>query len=506
MPEHALVLSEKDARGVVRLTLNRPAAFNSLSEGMLEALQVALDRVAGDETARAVVIAAVGKAFCAGHDLKEMRANHDKAFMQDLFGRCAKMMMTLTRMPQPVIARVHGIATAAGCQLVSMCDLAVAADTARFATSGINVGLFCATPGVGLSRNLGRKQALEMLLTGDFIDAWTAQRQGLVNRVVPDGDLVAEVDERRRGEQRLLSLEELGRFHQVERLFPRRVAFLAADQQQLPTPLKGRVQAAPQDLARLLLVKFALEYSNDWFLLPLELPVGTVSQVRALVLTNTFGERFLIPHASEVDGPASPWRMFSLTNDTQKLFFLPPVLGPLLESQPVEDLSLLRDEMANMAWAVERVVESAAGRPLDRHEAYQETLAAQPPPPSAGSEGDPLVYRLGTTVPDYWIPLLPVKDGTTLRLKRGALPAFGEGGIQGAQRPKGRLLEPNRELLLFDEEVPREGARVTRTYQYARWIDGSTHLWLGRRKGPDRGEGSSGLQFDVAEKREEGNS
>ena len=266
------------------------------------------------------------------------------------------------------------------------------------------------------------------------------------------------------------------------------------------------VQAAPQDLARLLLVKFALEYSNDWFLLPLELPVGTVSQVRALVVTNTFGERFLIPHASEVDGPTSPWRMFSLTNDTQKLFFLPPVLGPLLESQPVEDVSLLRDEMANVAWAVERVVESAAGRPLDRHEAYQETLAAQPPPPTAGSEGDPLVYRLGTTVPDYWIPLLPVKDGTTLRLKRGALPAFGEGGIQGAQRPKGRLLEPNRELLLFDEEVPREGARVTRTYQYARWIDGSTHLWIGRRKGPDRGEGSSGLQFDVAEKREEENS
>lgn len=260
------------------------------------------------------------------------------------------------------------------------------------------------------------------------------------------------------------------------------------------------VQAAPQDLARLLLVKFALEYSNDWFLLPLELPVGTVSQIRALVVTNTFGERFLVAHATEVDGPASPWRMFSLTNDTQKLFFLPPVLGPMLESRPMEDLSLLRDEMANVAWAVERVVESPAGRPLDRHEAYQETLAEQPPSPAA--DGAPLMYRLGTTVPDYWIPLLPVKDGTTLRLKRGALPAFGEGGIQGAQLPKGRLLEPNRELLLFEEEVPREGARVTRTYQYARWIDGTTHLWIGRRKSPGRGEGASGLQFDVAEKRE----
>ena len=141
------------------------------------------------------------------------------------------------------------------------------------------------------------------------------------------------------------------------------------------------VQAAPQDLARLLLVKFALEYSNDWFLLPLELPVGTVSQIRALVVTNTFGERFLISHTTDVDGPTTPWRMFSLTNDTQKLFFLPPVLGPMLESRPVEDLSLLRDEMANVAWAVERVVESAAGRPLDRHEAYQETLEEHPPPP-----------------------------------------------------------------------------------------------------------------------------
>ena len=166
----------------------------------------------------------------------------------------------------------------------------------------------------------------------------------------------------------------------------------------------ANVEAAPQDLARLLLVKFALEYSNDWFLLPLDLSVGTLSQIRALVVTNTFGERFLIPHANEVDGPASPWRMFSLTNDSQRLLFLPPVLGPMLESQPVEDLSLLRDEMANLAWAVERVVESAAGRPLDRHEAYQETLAAQPPSPTADGDGAPLSYRLGTTAP--FLPLL----------------------------------------------------------------------------------------------------
>ncbi|WP_313952442.1 enoyl-CoA hydratase [Accumulibacter sp.] len=184
-----------DGDGIATLTLNRAHQFNSLSQAMIAALHRELDAIASDAAVRVVVIAGAGKAFCAGHDLKEMRANHNKGFMQDLFKRCGKMMMALTQMPQPVIARVHGIATAAGCQLVSMCDLAVAADTARFATSGINVGLFCATPGVGLSRNLGRKQALEMLLTGDFIDAPTALQQGLVNRVVAGDALDAEIDQ-----------------------------------------------------------------------------------------------------------------------------------------------------------------------------------------------------------------------------------------------------------------------------------------------------------------------
>lgn len=184
-----------DQGGMVTLTLNRAKQFNALSQAMIGALQGHLDAVSADAAVRVVVIAGAGKAFCAGHDLKEMRANHDKAFMQDLFRRCGKMMMTLTQMPQPVIARVHGIATAAGCQLVSMCDLAVAVDAARFATSGINVGLFCATPGVGLSRNLGRKQALEMLLTGDFIDAQTALQQGLVNRVVASDALDVAVEQ-----------------------------------------------------------------------------------------------------------------------------------------------------------------------------------------------------------------------------------------------------------------------------------------------------------------------
>lgn len=184
----------RDQAGIVRLTLNRPQQFNALSQAMIAALQAHLDSIAADPCARLIVIAGAGKAFCAGHDLKEMRAHHDKAFLQDLFRRCGKMMMTLTQMPQPVIARVHGIATAAGCQLVSMCDLAVAVDGARFATSGINVGLFCATPGVGLSRNLGRKQAFEMLLSGDFIDAETARQQGLVNRVVAADAIDAEID------------------------------------------------------------------------------------------------------------------------------------------------------------------------------------------------------------------------------------------------------------------------------------------------------------------------
>jgi enoyl-CoA hydratase/carnithine racemase len=187
------MLLRRDEGGVTTLTLNRPAQFNALSKAMLYALDQALAAVASDRSVRVVVIAGAGKAFCAGHDLKEMRSNHTLAFQQALFHLCGRVMMRITEMPQPVIARVHGIATAAGCQLVSMCDLAVAADLARFAVSGINVGLFCATPGVGLSRNMGRKDAFEMLVTGDFIDATEARRRGLVNRVVPVEQLDEEV-------------------------------------------------------------------------------------------------------------------------------------------------------------------------------------------------------------------------------------------------------------------------------------------------------------------------
>ena len=193
LPSEPMLLRQ-DSGGVATLTLNRPGQFNALSQALLDGLQREIDDIALDASIRVVVIAGAGRAFCAGHDLKEMRDHPSKDFMQQLFRQCARMMRTLTEIPQPVIARVHGVATAAGCQLVAGCDLAVAAAEARFAVSGINVGLFCSTPAVALSRNIGRKQAMEMLLTGEFIDAREAQRRGLVNRVAAAGDLDAEVN------------------------------------------------------------------------------------------------------------------------------------------------------------------------------------------------------------------------------------------------------------------------------------------------------------------------
>jgi enoyl-CoA hydratase/carnithine racemase len=188
------LLQEKDSRGVITLTLNRPRAFNALSEGLLDALQLALDHIAADDSSRVIVIAASGPAFCAGHDLKEMRAAPSRDYYERLFAQCGRMMMALQKLPLPVIARVQGMATAAGCQLVAMCDLAVAARGARFAVSGINLGLFCSTPSVALSRNVSRKAAFEMLATGDFISADEALAQGLVNRVVEASELDAEVE------------------------------------------------------------------------------------------------------------------------------------------------------------------------------------------------------------------------------------------------------------------------------------------------------------------------
>ncbi|MGZ5270634.1 MAG: enoyl-CoA hydratase [Ramlibacter sp.] len=190
----APVLVDRDARGVVTLTMNRPASFNALGEEMLGALQAALDRVADDASARAVVIAAAGKAFCPGHNLKEMIARPELAYYQQLFAQCSRMMLSIQKLPVPVIARVHGIATAAGCQLVAQCDLAVASTEAKFAVSGVNFGLFCATPSVPLLRNIAPKQAMEMLVTGDFIDAEQARERGLVNRVAAPDKLDAELE------------------------------------------------------------------------------------------------------------------------------------------------------------------------------------------------------------------------------------------------------------------------------------------------------------------------
>ena len=179
--------------GVATLTLNRPKKFNPISSAMLDALESAFDRAAADRDVRVVVLAASGPAFSAGHDLKEIMANRTPEFLGELFGHCSRVMLRIQSLPQPVIARVHGIATAAGCQLVAACDLAVASTAARFATSGINFGLFCATPGVPVSRNVSRKRAFEMLFTGEFVDAHTALAWGLVNRVVPEDRLDAEV-------------------------------------------------------------------------------------------------------------------------------------------------------------------------------------------------------------------------------------------------------------------------------------------------------------------------
>jgi enoyl-CoA hydratase/carnithine racemase len=193
--ESADILLRHDSDGICRLTLNRPQQYNALSEAMLDALQGAFDDIAEDRSVRVVIIAAEGKAFCAGHDLKEMRANPRQDYYEDLFAKCGRMMTAMQRIPQPVIARVHGMATAAGCQLVANADLAVAATGARFATSGIGVGLFCMTPGVALSRNLGRKRAFEMLFTGEFISAEQAVASGLVNYAVAPEELDAKVDE-----------------------------------------------------------------------------------------------------------------------------------------------------------------------------------------------------------------------------------------------------------------------------------------------------------------------
>jgi len=266
----------------------------------------------------------------------------------------------------------------------------------------------------------------------------------------------------------------------------------------------GAIKAAPEDLAHLLLVEFAISYGNDWLVIPVELPVGSLCRSKKLVITNTFGEQFQIPSPNELNETLRDWRMFQLSSAPEpgkaatvtdgNLFLLPPALAHSAESRPLEEVLFLRDEMANMAWGVERVIESATERPLNRIE--QQRVVEKP-----SGAGNKVAYRLATEVPDNWVPLLPVRSSTGLRLKRGkVLKADGSRQIMVA---RGRLLNPElpegRDLAMYEEEIPREGIRVTRHYQLARWHDGSTHLWIGRRKRVGRGEGSSGLSFDTLE-------
>ena len=189
MTEQLLIRENRD--GVAWLTLNRPQAYNALSLGLMEAVSEELEAIADERGVRAVVISGAGKGFCAGHDLKELRQTPTKEFYERTFQACSRMMLNVVRLPLPVIARVHGIATAAGCQLVASCDLAVSSETTRFGTPGVNIGLFCSTPMVALSRNVGRKQAMQMLLTGEMIDAKTAVAFGLINEAVAEEELDA---------------------------------------------------------------------------------------------------------------------------------------------------------------------------------------------------------------------------------------------------------------------------------------------------------------------------
>lgn len=195
LPGDGDILLRSDSAGIATLTLNRPQARNALSLALMNAVIDEMQAISGDASVKAVVIAGNGPAFCAGHDLKELRANPDRAFYEQTFTACSRMMHAVVRLPQPVIARVHGIATAAGCQLVASCDLALAADNARFATPGVNIGLFCSTPMVALSRNIGRKQAMEMLLLGEMVPAARALEFGLLNQVVPEAELDGAVAE-----------------------------------------------------------------------------------------------------------------------------------------------------------------------------------------------------------------------------------------------------------------------------------------------------------------------
>lgn len=273
----------------------------------------------------------------------------------------------------------------------------------------------------------------------------------------------------------------------------------------------GSVDTAPDDLGRLLITEFATVFGNDWYQIPVELPLGSFTSIVSLVVTDSFGERWLIEPTGQLGTSTGPWRMFHVSeavsgrgagSDLEALF-LPPVVSTQLDGTPLEDLLFARDEMADMAWAIERAVQGDSGGATDRTEQWQRSLAAAAAAASAAAPTAPIAaikYQLATTVPDHWIPLLPVHDGTPrgVRLQRGAMLHFDTGSPVPVE-PLGRLLNvPVTPLRFYEEEVPREGRHVQRVPMLARWWNGKIVSWIGRRSRVGRGEGSSGLRYDRA--------
>lgn len=264
----------------------------------------------------------------------------------------------------------------------------------------------------------------------------------------------------------------------------------------------GNLEAGKEDLGRMLLLQYALSYSDDWFLMPLDLEVGSSLAIESLVVTDTFGVRTLVKPFGEVDGETGAWRMFTHATDEGTVMgdrlFLPPTLATSLNGKPIEEVHLLRDQMANLAWAVEYTVENARGQASHRHETSLINPAVLPDDiePPADAE---LLYRLTNNVPPHWIPLVPSLDeNQVLTLRRGRMLST-DSQSSTDRSPQGRLLAPEQPLSIEAEEIERAGAHLTRTYQHARWLQGTAHLWLGRQKRVGRGEGWSGLRYDMAE-------
>jgi hypothetical protein len=278
----------------------------------------------------------------------------------------------------------------------------------------------------------------------------------------------------------------------------------------------GLIPVGPTDLAQLLMIEYASSYGNDWFVVPLTLPVGSLTAVNSLVVTDSFGVSSLLSPIGDRTLPEANWSMYQLAHirrpgnealgkPASNLFFLPPALGRSLQSPPLEDVLFMRDEMANVAWAIERTVESLVEQSVPRTDTTTPADSAADTGGPAPSDALPR-YLLSTTVPKHWIPLLPVQlreppDKVVSRLRRGAV--LQPDGSQEVHKAEGRILNKDPHLLMFDEEVPREGVHVARHYQLARWIDGSTWAWMALRKTVGRGEGSSGLRFDSVNSQEQ---